>query len=463
MTTFGTSAAYIASCMKAGVEPRDGRDLGALRAVGSTGSPLSPEGFDWVYEHVGSDTWLFSTSGGTDVCTAFVGGVPTLPVYQGELQARALGAKVESFDEDGNALVGQVGELVLTEPMPSMPICFWGDDDGSRLRESYFDDVPGRLAPRRLDRDHRARHGDHLRPLGLDDQPRRDPDGHERDLPRGAGRRRGRRRARGRRPARGRRTDWMPLFVVLREGATLDDDLVGRIKQRIREDCSPRHVPNEIHAIAEVPRTLSGKVLEVPVKRILMGEPPEQGRQPRVAGQPGRPGLLRRAGRRRLTQPGVDARDDRRGELAQLAARAPPSASAGRSPGRQARARAARGTPVSAAISASVGCALLHQARGAGSSHSRTVRLGRRGARRAGGRAARARRRRRRRPRPTARPWRWPRAASRRGRVGLGRGGDDGVERGPRRPPAPPPPGRAERRRAACRPRRPRGPRRARR
>ena len=101
MTTFGTSASYIASCMKAGVEPRDGRDLGALRAVGSTGSPLSPEGFDWVYEHVGSDTWLFSTSGGTDLCTAFVGGVPTLPVYEGELQARALGAAVESFDEDG--------------------------------------------------------------------------------------------------------------------------------------------------------------------------------------------------------------------------------------------------------------------------------------------------------------------------------------------------------------------------
>ena len=132
MTTFGTSATYIASCMKAGVEPREGRDLVALRAVGSTGSPLSPEGFGWVYEHVGADTWLFSTSGGTDLCTAFVGGVPTLPVYEGELQARALGAKVEAWDEDGDALIGEVGELVLTEPMPSMPICFWGDDDGSR-------------------------------------------------------------------------------------------------------------------------------------------------------------------------------------------------------------------------------------------------------------------------------------------------------------------------------------------
>jgi acetoacetyl-CoA synthetase len=275
MTTFGTSASYIASCMKGGVEPRDGRDLSALRAVGSTGSPLSPEGFDWVYDHVGSDTWLFSTSGGTDLCTAFVGGVPTLPVYEGELQARALGAKVESFDEDGHAHVGAVGELVLTEPMPSMPISFWGDDDGSRLRESYFSMYPGVW-----------RHGDWIeitdrgtaiisgrsdstinrggirmgtseiyRAVLADDDV---VDALVVDVPREG-------------------TDgWMPLFVVLREGATLDDDLIARIKRRIREDCSPRHVPNEIHQIAEVPRTLSGKALEVPVKRILMGHAPDK-------------------------------------------------------------------------------------------------------------------------------------------------------------------------------------------
>jgi acetoacetyl-CoA synthetase len=275
MTTFGTSASYIASCMKAGVEPREGRDLGPLRAVGSTGSPLSPEGFDWVYDHVGSDTWLFSTSGGTDLCTAFVGGVPTLPVYEGELQARALGAKVEAFDDEGNSLVGQVGELVLTEPMPSMPISFWGDDDGSRLRESYFSMYPGVW-----------RHGDWIeitergtaiisgrsdstinrggirmgtseiyRAVLVDDDV---VDALVVDVPREG-------------------TDgWMPLFVVLREGAELDDDLVARIKRRIREDCSPRHVPNEIHQIAEVPRTLSGKALEVPVKRILMGHPAEK-------------------------------------------------------------------------------------------------------------------------------------------------------------------------------------------
>jgi acetoacetyl-CoA synthetase len=275
MTTFGTSASYIASCMKAGVEPRSGRDLSPLRGVGSTGSPLSPEGFAWVYEHVGSDTWLFSMSGGTDMCTAFVGGVPTLPVYEGELQARSLGAKVEAFDEDGNALIGEVGELVLTEPMPSMPVSLWGDDDGSQLRESYYSMYPGVW-----------RHGDwiEITPRGtaiiygrsdstinrggirmgtseiysaalaveevvdalVVDVPREGTDG------------------------------WMPLFVVLREGAELDDDLEARIKRRIREDCSPRHVPNEIRVIAEVPRTLSGKALEVPVKRILMGHPPEK-------------------------------------------------------------------------------------------------------------------------------------------------------------------------------------------
>ncbi|MBK5111130.1 MAG: acetoacetate--CoA ligase, partial [Thermoleophilia bacterium] len=143
VTCFGTSASYISACMKAGTEPARGRDLSSLRAVGSTGSPLAPEGFDWIYEQIGADTWLFSTSGGTDLCTAFVGGVPTLPVYRGELQARALGAAVEAWDEAGSPLVGEVGELVITEPMPSMPIFLWGDEDGSKYRESYFDHYPG--------------------------------------------------------------------------------------------------------------------------------------------------------------------------------------------------------------------------------------------------------------------------------------------------------------------------------
>ncbi len=275
MTCFGTSAAFISSCMKEGVEPTRGRDLSALRAVGSTGSPLTPEGFQWVYDELGSDTWLFSTSGGTDMCTAIVGGVPTLPVYLGELQARSLGASIEAWSEEGKPLVNEVGELVLTKPMPSMPLFLWGDPSGERYRDSYFSMWPGVW-----------RHGDWIMitdrgtaviygrsdstinrggvrmgtseiyraaleiPEVVDalvvDLPRPDTDG------------------------------WMPLFVVLQDDASLDDDLRGRIRKRIREDCSPRHVPDEIKQIASVPRTLSGKVLEVPVKRILMGTPAEE-------------------------------------------------------------------------------------------------------------------------------------------------------------------------------------------
>jgi acetoacetyl-CoA synthetase len=275
ITMFGTSAAYIAACMKAGVVPGAGRDLSRLGAVGSTGSPLAPEGFDWVYEQIGEDTWLFSTSGGTDLCTAFVGGCALLPVYRGELQARALGAAVEAWDEDGKPLIDAVGELVVTKPMPSMPVFFWGDPDGSRYRESYFEMFPGVW-----------RHGDWIEitsrgtaviygrsdstinrggirmgtseiyraVLSLNeivdalvvDVPRTDTDG------------------------------WMPLFIVLREGAELDDELRKEIAKRVRAQCSPRHVPDEVFAIEAVPRTLSGKVLEVPVKRILMGTPADK-------------------------------------------------------------------------------------------------------------------------------------------------------------------------------------------
>ena len=275
ITMFGTSAAYIAACMKAGVEPGSGRDLSALQAVGSTGSPLSPEGFDWIYDHIGRDTWLFSTSGGTDLCTAFVGGAATLPVYRGEIQARALGAAVEAWTEDGEPVVEEVGELVVTEPMPSMPLYLWGDEDGSRYRESYFEMFPGVW-----------RHGDWLEltrrgtaviygrsdstinrggirmgtseiyraVLGIDEVV----DALVVDLLRPG-------------------TDgWMPLFVVLREGAELDEELSREIARRVREQCSPRHVPDEVFEIDEVPRTLSGKVLEVPVKRILMRTPPEK-------------------------------------------------------------------------------------------------------------------------------------------------------------------------------------------
>ncbi len=275
VTMFGTSAAYIAACMKDGVEPGNGRDLSRLGAVGSTGSPLSPEGFDWIYEHVGADTWLFSTSGGTDLCTAFVGGVALLPVYRGELQGRALGAAVEAWDEDGNSVVDAVGELVVTAPMPSMPVRFWGDEDGSRYRDAYFEMFPGVW-----------RHGDWIEitsrgtaiiygrsdstinrggiRMGTSEIYRAVlsidaiVDALVVDLPKAG-------------------TDgWMPLFVVLREGAELDDELPREIARRVRERCSPRHVPDQVFQIAAVPRTFSGKVLEVPVKRILMGTPAEQ-------------------------------------------------------------------------------------------------------------------------------------------------------------------------------------------
>ena len=275
MTCFGTSAAFIAGCMKDGLTLRsEGRNLDALQAVGSTGSPLSPESFQWIYDQLGADTWLFSTSGGTDLCTAFVGGVPTLPVYLGELQARSLGASVEAWDPEGRPLIDQVGELVITKPMPSMPVFFWGDDDGSRYRDSYFDVYPGIW-----------RHGDWIEITSRETAViygRSDSTINRGGVRMGTSeiyravlavddvtdalvvdvRREG--------------SDWMPLFVVLREGASLDDSLVSEIKRRIREDCSPRHVPDEIRQIDQVPRTLSGKVLEVPVKRILMGTPADQ-------------------------------------------------------------------------------------------------------------------------------------------------------------------------------------------
>ena len=283
ITTLGTSAAFLAASLKAGVHPRDGRDLSALKAVGSTGSPLSPEGFRWVYEELGAGTWLFSTSGGTDVCTAFVGGVPTLPVYEGELQARALGADVQAWDEEGRAVVGQVGELVLAQPMPSMPVFFWNDRDpdsqslvGPRYRESYFDTYPSVW-----------RHGDWIQ---ISDRGTSIIHGRSDSTINRGGIRMG--TAEIYRavlalqeivdalvvdvPRAGYEDGWMPLFVVLRDGAVLDDDLTKRIAARIRADCSPRHVPNELHAVAEIPRTLSGKILEVPVKRILMGQDPDK-------------------------------------------------------------------------------------------------------------------------------------------------------------------------------------------
>jgi acetoacetyl-CoA synthetase len=274
VTTFGTSASYLASCMKAGVEPAAGRDLSALRAVGSTGSPLAPEGFRWVYEHVGADTWLFSTSGGTDLCTAFVGGCPLVPVYEGELQARALGAPIEAWDPEGRPLVGEVGELVITAPMPSMPLYLWNDPDGARYREAYFDTYPGIW-----------RHGDWIE---ITERGSAIIHGRSDATINRGGVRMGTAEIYSAVLAVDAVTDalvvdvprgddaWMPLFVVLRDGEQLTGDLVKEIRTRIRTDCSPRHVPDDIIAIPEIPRTLSGKILELPVKRILMGTPPDQ-------------------------------------------------------------------------------------------------------------------------------------------------------------------------------------------
>ncbi len=275
MTCFGTSAGYLTSCMKAGIEPGRNFDLSALKSIGSTGSPLPPEGFDWIYENVKRDLWLFSTSGGTDLCTAFVGGVPLLPVRSGELQARSLGAKVEAYNEEGNSLVDEVGELVITEPMPSMPLYLWNDPEGERLRESYFDKYPGVW-----------RHGDwiKIKPEGSAVIYGRS----DSTINRGGVRMGTSEIYRAVDTVEEVRDSlvidihkqngeaYMPLFVVLEEGAELDEDLEGKINKSIRETTSPRHVPDEIQAVPDVPRTLNGKKLEVPVKKILAGTPPEE-------------------------------------------------------------------------------------------------------------------------------------------------------------------------------------------
>jgi len=274
MTCFGTSAGYLTSCMQARIEPGRDFDLSALKSIGSTGSPLPPEGFEWVYEHVKEDVWLFSTSGGTELCTAFVGGVPLKPVRVGELQARSLGAKVEAYDEEGNTLLDEVGEMVITELMPSMPLYLWGDEDGERYREEYLDDYPGVWT-----------HGDFIKikPEGSAviygrsdatinrggvrmgtaeiyravDNVEEVQDSLVVDVEKDG-------------------EEHMPLFVVLEEGAELDEDLVERIKKSVRENASPRHVPDEIFSVPDVPRTLNGKKLEVPVKKIFLGTPSEE-------------------------------------------------------------------------------------------------------------------------------------------------------------------------------------------
>ena len=273
VTYFGTSAPFLMSCRKAGVQVPE---LPALRGVGSTGAPLPAEGFAWVYDEVGSDLQLQSLSGGTDVCTGFVGGTPLLPVIEGVISCRALGAKVEAYDPAGRPVTGELGELVITAPMPSMPVGFWGDSDGSRYREAYFDVYPGVW-----------RHGDWI--TIAEDGTCVITGRSDATLNRG-----GVRLGTAEFYAvveglpevldslvvhleqEGNPNGELLLFVVPAEGRELDDELRGQIRRELRAALSPRHVPDTIHQVKAVPRTLSGKKLEVPVKRILTGTPVNQ-------------------------------------------------------------------------------------------------------------------------------------------------------------------------------------------
>jgi acetoacetyl-CoA synthetase len=272
-TFFGAGAAFYASCLKAGIDPNKIADLGTLRSVGSTGSPLSPECYEWIYKHVGNgDIWLSPMSGGTDIAGPFVAGVPTLPVYEGEMQCRVLGAAVHAFDGAGNAVVDEVGELVCTKPMPNMPLYFWNDEDNRRYNDSYYDTYPGVW-----------RHGDWISINargGSVIYGRSDATINRHGIRMGTSELY---RAVEAMPEildcmvvdleyLGK-PSYMPLFVVLGPGSELTDDLKNQINARIRTALSARHVPNDIFAVPAVPRTLSGKKLELPIKKLLLGQP----------------------------------------------------------------------------------------------------------------------------------------------------------------------------------------------
>ena len=288
-TFFGAGAAFFASCLKADVQPMHEADLSALRAVGSTGSPLSEACHDWIWARCpqvdGRPVWIDSISGGTDFAGAFVGGNVTLPQVRGQMQCRWLGASVQAWNEHGQAVLDEVGELVCTRPMPSMPLRFWNDEGDRRLRDSYFDMYPGVW-----------RHGDWIRIVppgvpGLGGEPsgacgsviygRSDATINRQGVRMGT--------AELYRVVEELpevvdslvvdleylgRESWMPLFVVLREGLELDEALRGRLRAAIREGLGPRYVPSEMFQVAAVPRTLSGKKMELPVKKLLLGADP---------------------------------------------------------------------------------------------------------------------------------------------------------------------------------------------
>lgn len=277
VTYFGTSAPFLLQCRKEGIVPSEIGDMSTLRGVGSTGAPLPAEGFRWVYDAVGEHVHLQSVSGGTDVCAAFVGASPTVPVYAGEISCRCLGAAVESFDEAGEPLVGSLGELVITAPMPSMPVGFWGDDDGSRYRAAYFEDIEGVW-----------RHGDWIT---ITERGTCTITGRsDATLNRG-----------------GVRLGTAEFYTVVESLPEVNDSLVVHLEddeggagtlvllvsladpdgtdvealrtsvaRALRTRLSPRHVPDELHVVRALPRTLSGKKLEVPVKKILRGVPADE-------------------------------------------------------------------------------------------------------------------------------------------------------------------------------------------
>ncbi len=305
-TLFGAGAAFYASCLKSGVVPQDVADLSRLRAIGSTGSPLSEDCHEWIWQHMpqpdGQPIWINSISGGTDTACAFVGGLRTLPLISGEMQVRCLGAAIQAYGEPdlaghGQPLVNEVGELVCTEPMPSMPLRFWNDADGSRYRASYFDmyrhaDDQGQGQGRGI-----WRHGDWIRivPRGASGDDaiathhgaviygRSDATINRHGIRMGT--------AELYRAVEALpevldslvvdleylgRESWMGLFVVLRDGLNLDAALQARLRQVIRQALSARHVPNDIYPVQAIPRTLSGKKMELPVKKLLLGAAPEK-------------------------------------------------------------------------------------------------------------------------------------------------------------------------------------------
>lgn len=275
VTSFGASPTYVQMLEKAGFKPSEHHDLERLESVFVSGAPATPETFDWFYRCVKEDLWLTSQSGGTEVAGAFVGSVPVLPVYAGEIQCRCLGMDVHSWNDDGTDVSDEVGELVLCKPFPSMPMYFWNDEENRRYREAYFDVFPGVW-----------RHGDFLR---INDRGGCYIKGRSDSTLNRYGVRIG--------TAEIYRTVeqvdgiadslivccelsdgnfFMPLFVSLKPGVVFDEALNGAIVRRLRHDCSPRHVPDRIYVVNDVPYTLTGKKMEVPVRKILMGTPLEK-------------------------------------------------------------------------------------------------------------------------------------------------------------------------------------------